>query len=253
VTQEKIFIVTASESYFKQLAQQLEKYGYPTRRCETGQAALECIEEQKPRLILAELNLPEPPNGIELCWQIREMSQFPAIPFILLTDTKDDEIRINGLRSGVDSFVHPDISGRELITYIEALLKRFDQIYRQAQIFQKPLTGHFPEFTFLEILQLLHNSQKTGLLTIDFSRQTGKIGFTEGKITGAEVATSAGEDALAVMVNWANAYFQFEPEQRYPDHNMQRGTMEVILKCGSYLDEQEVEVKAKVEAEANEG
>jgi len=236
VNRRNILIVVNQLESYQKLARSLQKYGYHPYQCLSGEVALKYVNREPPDFILAEMNLADM-EGIKLCWLVRETSKAPTIPFVLVTDTKDDEVKINGLRSGVDAFIKPNASARELITLIEALFKRMEQFQSQSTFPRKSLIGNIPDFSLLEIIQLLHLSKKTGVLTLFNEKNTGKIALIDGNLSWAEMKFYEGETAIVQMLEWKPARFEFERDVRFEKMNIQRSTMEVILNCTAILDE----------------
>lgn len=221
----------------------LQDDGYKTRECSTGKKALELVDSLIPTLILSELALTDM-NGIELCWRIRKTSQHPHIPFILLLENDDTEIRINGLRSGVDAFILKNASRREILTNIEAILNRHINHRRQSGAKAPSLSAKMPDFTLIEILQILNLTHKTGTLKIISDEGTGEIGIRDGNLHWAESsAKSEGEAAIAELVLLDNTVFEFDTNRVQAKTNIQRPTMEIILTCCSLLDEKRLAIK----------
>lgn len=231
-----ILIVVKKTDFCTKLTQNLQYFGYATLQCESGRQALERVNSNHPDFILAELEISDM-DGIELCWMVRETSQAPLVPFILLADSIADEIRINGLRSGVDAFLLKSAPIREIITHVEALFKRVEQFQAQSPAPVKSLCGFSPDFSILEILQLLNISKKSGTLKIMGNEKMGRVGMLDGNLTWAEAGLYEGEDALAEIIQWDKVNFEFEKDLIFTKLNIHRPTMEVILGCTTALDE----------------
>ncbi|MCI0515599.1 DUF4388 domain-containing protein [candidate division KSB1 bacterium] len=237
-----ILLVVNQHRYYEELASNLQSFGYETRECADSQTVIQLLGQQVPAAILAELHLKEL-NGIELCWLIRETSTQRGVPFILLMESDDPEVRINGLRSGVDAFLTKNVSKRELVTYIEAIIKRLEPVQSQTTLCTSSLQGQTPAFSILEILQLLNMTHKSGTLAVTTPQQVGKIGISQGNLTGAQIAEQAGETAVLEMATWENARFEFQNEVLDTPNNIQRPTMEIILQCCTLLDEKQSNLK----------
>jgi DNA-binding response OmpR family regulator len=223
----------------------LQDDGYKTRECNSGKKVLEYINSLLPALILSDLTLTDM-NGIELCWRIRETSRHPNVPFILLIENDDPEIRINGLRSGVDAFVRKNASRREILTNIEAILNRHKNYRRRPDATTPSLFAKMPDFTLIEILQILNLTHKSGTLRIMSEKETGEIGLQDGKLLWANApGKSEGEAAIAEMVLLDNISFEFDTNQVQEKANIQRPTMEIILTCCSLLDEKRLAMENK--------
>ena len=97
----------------------LEKQGYRADSvfsCAGVKAA--AINEYS--LIVLDINLPDG-NGLELCGEIREVSN---IPIIFLTANDTDEDMINGFKCGCDDYIPKPFSTEILLQRIKAVLRR---------------------------------------------------------------------------------------------------------------------------------
>lgn len=233
---KQILFAINDPAFFKELIEKLQYFGFETNVCLKGREAIEYVNSNQPDMVLAELDLADR-DGIELCWLIRETSRHPAIPFILLTNQIEGEIKINGLRSGVDAFIEKHAPTREIVTHIEALFKRVVQFKEDNPLPVKSLAGIFPDFSLLEILQLLNMSKKSGTLKVFSQKATGRIGLLDGNLTWAELNLYEGEDAVTELVGWKKASFEFEKDLIFTKKNITRPTMEVLLNCSNRLDE----------------
>jgi CheY-like chemotaxis protein len=244
VASKTILLVAKNIGEYSKLTQNLQYFGYNILECQSGRQALERANATHPDFILAELDISDM-DGIELCWMVRETSQVPLVPFVLLADSVAGEIQINGLRSGVDAFVLKTAPIREIITHVEALFKRFEQFQSQANPPAKSLSGTSPDFSILEILQVLNMSKKSGTLKIVGEDRLGRAGLLDGNLTWAETGLYEGEEALAEMIQWEPVQFEFEKDLIFTKLNIRRPTMEVILNCTTVLDEnQNAQAKA---------
>jgi len=97
----------------------LSELGYRPRSANTGKEALQMVEEEKPDLILLDIQMPEL-DGYEVCEQLKDNPETAHIPVILATgqvvDTKE---KVKGLRSGARDYLMKPIDHDELIARIE--------------------------------------------------------------------------------------------------------------------------------------
>ena len=88
----------------------------------TGHEAMNCLKEQKPDLILMDIQLPKV-DGLGLTREIKSDVETRNIPIIAVTaySMKGDKERI--LEAGCDAYVSKPINTRELPQLIEKLLR----------------------------------------------------------------------------------------------------------------------------------
>lgn len=98
----------------------LEKAGLRTRTARDGAEALRRFGEERPRLVVLDVGMPEV-DGLEVCRQIRRVSDVP----VLFLSARDEEIdRILGLEIGGDDYVTKPFSPRELVARVNVILRR---------------------------------------------------------------------------------------------------------------------------------
>lgn len=98
----------------------LESYGYNVTSAENSANALCLLTENKYQLILLDINLPET-TGFEICKELRRVSDVPVIFASARTSEKD---RITGFDIGGDDYLPKPYSMKELLSRINALLRR---------------------------------------------------------------------------------------------------------------------------------
>ena len=62
----------------------LEKEGWKVSEAENGRVALECMERERPRLIVLDLMMPEM-DGFEFVARVRKKLEWRSIPIVVLT------------------------------------------------------------------------------------------------------------------------------------------------------------------------
>lgn len=98
----------------------LERAGLATITARNGSEALQQFRRGPVDLIVLDIGMPEI-DGLELCRQIRKISDVP----ILFLSARDEEIdRVLGLEIGGDDYVTKPFSTRELVARVNVILKR---------------------------------------------------------------------------------------------------------------------------------
>jgi len=80
------------------LRRMLERDGWEVQEAENGRVALECVEKQKPALILLDLMMPEM-DGFEFVAEMRQHPDWKSIPVVVITAkdlTPEDRMFLNG-------------------------------------------------------------------------------------------------------------------------------------------------------------
>jgi DNA-binding response OmpR family regulator len=100
----------------------LTREGFRVLKCATGESGLETVRNQRPRLVVLDVGLPDI-DGLEVCKRIRQTSQLPVI-FLTARDGEID--RVLGLELGGDDYLTKPFSPAELVARVKAVLRRAD-------------------------------------------------------------------------------------------------------------------------------
>ena len=116
-----ILIAEDSRIQAKMLQRYLTKAGFGVRHGENGKIALDMIREQRPTLIISDIEMPEM-NGYELCKIVKSDADLKTIPLILLSTLSEAQDIIQGLHVGADNYVTKPYESEYLISRIRSLL-----------------------------------------------------------------------------------------------------------------------------------
>lgn len=117
---KEILIVDDDKDLSFIISEMLESYGYRVTTAETGEQAFELLTDNTYHLILLDINLPDT-TGLELCKELRQVSQVPVI-FASARTSEDD--RITGFDIGGDDYLPKPYSMKELLSRVNALIRR---------------------------------------------------------------------------------------------------------------------------------
>lgn len=117
---KEILIVDDDKDLSFIISDMLESYGYNVTTAETGEQAFELLTDNTYHLILLDINLPDT-TGLELCKELRQVSQVPVI-FASARTSEDD--RVTGFDIGGDDYLPKPYSMKELLSRVNALIRR---------------------------------------------------------------------------------------------------------------------------------
>jgi two-component system KDP operon response regulator KdpE len=120
MTSAKILIVDDEPQIRRVLRTTLTSQGYTVAEARTGDEALEQIRNERPDLILLDVNMPGI-SGLETCREIRSSSD---IPIIMLTVRGTEKDKVQALDAGADDYVTKPFGSDELMARIRAGLRR---------------------------------------------------------------------------------------------------------------------------------
>lgn len=120
----KILVVDDDRVVADLVAFTVRRAGYEAIMANDAASALRRWTEDKPDLILLDINLPgtaELKDGFAICRHIRSESD---VPIILLTVRGEEEDILYGLEAGADDYVLKPFSPRQLVARIQTVLRR---------------------------------------------------------------------------------------------------------------------------------
>jgi len=97
--------------------------GFNSKIIDRGDEAMRQFQSVRPDLVLLDLMLPGL-DGIEVCKQMRALSQ---VPIIMVTARVEEIDRLLGLELGADDYICKPFSPREVVARVKAVLRRSEK------------------------------------------------------------------------------------------------------------------------------
>jgi len=121
VNTANILVVDDEPQIRRVMRSTLSSRGYVISEAKTGEEALETMREERPDLVLLDMNMPGM-GGIEACREIRRASD---VPIIMLTVRNAERDKVAALDAGADDYVVKPFGIEELLARIRAALRRY--------------------------------------------------------------------------------------------------------------------------------
>jgi two-component system, OmpR family, KDP operon response regulator KdpE len=121
-TSKHILIVDDEPRMRRFVRMNLELEQFQVSEASDGLEAIRKVRDEMPDLVVLDVEMPKL-DGFET---LREIRRTAAVPVIMLTVRGDEEDRINGLDLGADDYVTKPFSARELVSRINAVLRRVE-------------------------------------------------------------------------------------------------------------------------------
>ena len=118
---KKILIVEDNEKNMKLVRDILQHKGFATLEAEMGLEGVRLAKEQKPDLILMDIQLPDI-DGIEALRLIREDSRLDAIPVLAVSASVMPDDRKKIITSGFDAFISKPINIKQFMETVQRYL-----------------------------------------------------------------------------------------------------------------------------------
>ena len=116
----RVLIVDDQPHIVRMLTSVLADQGYLVQSADEGKSGLASFTAWRPELVITDLYLRHI-DGLELCRRIRAQSK---VPIIVLSDTHEEESKVEALDSGADDYVTKPFASGELLARVRATLRR---------------------------------------------------------------------------------------------------------------------------------
>ncbi|MCG8500355.1 MAG: response regulator transcription factor [Firmicutes bacterium] len=126
----KILLVEDNLSLIEGLTFSLSKHDFDVTVARTVKEARACFNPSEYELILLDLMLPDG-SGFEICKTVRQISN---VPIIFLTASDEEVNIVMGLDIGGDDYITKPFKLNELISRINAALRRSDSLKQQTTV-----------------------------------------------------------------------------------------------------------------------
>src|SRR5215470_8429179 len=98
----KVLVVDDEAQIRKLLKTGLEGYGYEVISEADGNSALVAAAQKKPDMIILDITLGSPPDGIEVCHNLRMWSK---VPILILSVHGEEKQKVKALNMGADDYL----------------------------------------------------------------------------------------------------------------------------------------------------
>lgn len=131
MSRKKVLVVDDEQHIVELIQFNLENSGFDVLTSDNGEDAMKIAIEEVPDVIILDLMLPGI-DGFEACKKIRSHEKTGKIPIIMLTAKSEETDKVLGLELGADDYLTKPFSVRELVARIKAVLRRFEEIPKEA-------------------------------------------------------------------------------------------------------------------------
>ncbi len=119
----RILVVEDEAPIRQMIAFNLSRAGFQVDEAEDCSSARVRIADVRPDLLLLDWMLPDS-SGLELTRTLRRETANREIPIIMLTARAEERDKLQGLDGGADDYITKPFSARELLSRINAVLRR---------------------------------------------------------------------------------------------------------------------------------
>src|SRR5450755_765773 len=205
IDDDPVFTLLASET--------LKQAGFDARIATNTQDALAAFEQEKPALVLLDVELPGS-NGFDICATLRAMSPGVDVPIVMVTGHDDTESIAHAYQVGATDFIHKPVLWPTLPHRIGFMLRALDNVraLRLSEQKNRTLLQALPDTIFIVgrdgiLLEHITGDEKNNgeslvgkqlekLLPVEVARaaRMSMSGVTSGAIATHEFAVGQGKE-----------------------------------------------------------
>jgi two-component system KDP operon response regulator KdpE len=209
----KILVVDDEPQITRVLRTALSTQGYSLQIAANGVDGMEAVHSWKPDLVITDISMPQM-NGVELCREIRAVSQ---VPIIVLSVRNQDLMKVEALDAGADDYITKPFSIQELQARVRAQLRR--SAVSSVETPQIIKAGDFlidiPQHRVAVRGQDIHLTPKQFDLLVCFAKQPGQV-FTHRALLHAVWGTNIDQpEYLRVTIGQLRKKIELSDEPAY--------------------------------------
>ena len=120
-----IYLLEDDDSIRKLVIYALQSQNFEARGFDTPTRFWAAMREEKPKLVLLDIMLPEQ-DGISILQQLRAQQETRHLPVIIITAKNTEYDRVEGLDAGADDYISKPFGMMEMVSRVRAVLRRTD-------------------------------------------------------------------------------------------------------------------------------
>jgi two-component system KDP operon response regulator KdpE len=203
-----ILVVDDDSQIRRVMRNALSSHGYTIIEARNGEEALKQVRAERLDLIILDLNMPDM-DGIEVCREIRVVSN---LPIIMLTVRSAEKDKVRALDAGADDYVVKPFGIDELLARIRAALRRAPGEAVETSVITKEMHLDFDNRTIVVQGKSVHLTPKEFELLRELVTNAGKP-VSHRRLLQAVWGPDYGEEteSLRVMVNQLRKKIEPDP------------------------------------------
>ncbi len=208
----------------------LLEQGYEVRAARTTEAAIQALESGEIEICISDTEFGSA-TGFDLIEHARKNAVAKDIPWLFLTRDARRESIAKAYELGAVDYVIKPVPNDVLVAKVR---KIFDSRGARAG---RGVSGSLAEMALSDIVQVLVQGRKTGVLRIRSGNESGEIHFDAGQIVNAMWGRSRGEEAFYAMCPLGTGDFVLDPTQKPAARVIQASAEALLLEGMRRLDE----------------
>ncbi|MGE0087022.1 MAG: response regulator [Desulfococcaceae bacterium] len=213
------------------LGDYLKLAGYEVAHAESGAEGLRKVEEQKPDLILLDIQMPGM-DGFQVITEIRKKAANRIISVLFITAINRQHLKIKGLELGGDDFITKPYDRAELLARINAVLRRSDR----SRLMDGVMEGNLADAGISDLLQSMELGLKTA--TIRLADMDAEIVIKDGQMLHVRQGKFSGDEAMVRIFLLEKGFFSIQFNEIPPGcGNECKSLTSVLMNVSNDVDE----------------
>jgi CheY-like chemotaxis protein len=225
-----ILIVDPDPETARLLASPLRERGHQVSAARNGARAIEIATREPPDLVL--LDAAGGPLEAQTFRQSMRALPYAAQPTILATGTEANV----SMATWQDGFLLKPFNVDEVLARLDQLLRRADAA-RSGGAGEEGMEGTLRQLALTDLLQVLGQGRKSGLLDLSGPRGRGRIRLRQGRVAEAQSEGVIGPKALFRLLPWKEGHFSFVPLENSEPGDIDGSIEELLLEGLRQTDE----------------
>jgi response regulator RpfG family c-di-GMP phosphodiesterase len=227
----RVLIVEPDPEQTMLLELRFQEQGYDVTAARSRIEGETRLRNERFDIVITEVDL-DGGDGFSLVAVARAEERNKDVAFVFHTRRADRESVARGFELGAADYLTkptaPELVVAKSGQIFEALLRRRGG---------GGLSGSLRDMGLSEVMQVLGQGRKTGMLRIVAQHKVGEVHFAEGLVVNAGFAQATGEEAFYQMLLLKEGDFKFDPNARPKDKTMQASIESLLLEGMRRMDE----------------
>ncbi|MFA9469230.1 MAG: DUF4388 domain-containing protein [Deltaproteobacteria bacterium] len=229
----RVLIVDPDPEETAVLEVQFAGQGYEVTIERSVDAALRCLDAEKYDLVVSEVHLSDG-EGFDLLRRMRESSH-AQVPLMYVTSERAQASVDRGLELGAADYVVKPASAAVVV----AKASRVIADSRTKKPGGRGVSGSLQEMALPDVIQILGNGRKSGLLKVRSGTLQGVLMFQDGSIHDARFGDLGGAEAVYGILRLMEGDFELEPDTTPVEDVIGIPTHHLLLEAMRRLDEEQ--------------
>ena len=207
--------------------------GYEVTIERSVERALQCLDAEKYDVVISEVHLSDG-QGFDLLRRMRESSH-AQVPLMFVTSERAQSSVNRGLELGAADYVVKPASAAVVV----AKASRAIADSRTKKPGARGVSGSLQEMSLPDVMQILGNGRKSGLLKVTSGTLQGVLMFQDGSIHDARFGDLGGAEAVYGLLRLMEGDFALEPDTTPVEDVIGIPTHHLLLEAMRRLDEEQ--------------